>query len=182
MPLKTQRSNGDANRPTYGAMMLPQDTLVVTEGGLNINSDGQPEIWDAAGNIVFDIPSALVTSQMVYKVPITAGDGSGVIKSVANPFGYDVYITGAYLRITTQSTGASTLDIGIDADSDTADDGLFDGISGATAGLYTNAEDAGTNGEVSILWDADHFLTVAEASGDVTALVADLYVTCFRLY
>lgn len=115
---------------------------------------------------------------MVFELDITGGAVTGVFASSANPFGYDVMILGAFLQITTQSSGASTLDIGIGANATTSNDGLIDGLSAATAGLFTNAEDAGTNGEVSMLWTTSTFLNVAEASGDVTALVAKLRVLC----
>jgi hypothetical protein len=118
---------------------------------------------------------------MIVKLAVTGGAAdTGVFESKANPFGYDVLITGAFLRITTQSTGASTLDIGVAANASTSNDGLIDGLSAAAAGLFTNAEDAGTNGEVSQVWGSSQFLNVAEASGDVDGLVAVLYVTCHR--
>lgn len=177
MPYRTQRAHGDSNRPTYGATMLPGESP--SKAGLNINSDGQPEIWNAAGTVVLDLASASVTVPMVFKLAVTAGDGAGVIAEAANPFGYDVIITNAVLDITTQSTGASTLDIGVAA-TDTSNDSLLDGVSGAAAGRFNNVNNAGTNGKSGVLWTSSTYLTVAEASGDVTALVGTLYVTCYR--
>ena len=96
--------------------------------------------------------------------------------SLANPFGSDVLILAATVRVTTASTGASTVDIGIGAAATTVNDGLLDGLSLATLGLYTNAEDAGTNGEQTMVWGTNQFLNVAEASGDVAGVVGKLFV------
>jgi hypothetical protein len=195
--VRTARSNGDTNRPTFGAIQGNLDTVKTTKAGLNVDTNGQPEIWNAAGQAIYDVNSSgqpqiknaagsvlvevstLIAIPMVYKLAFTAGDGSGVIAEAANPFGFDVIITNAVLDITTQSTGASTLDVGVAA-TDTANDTLIDGVSGAAAGRFDNVKNAGTNGRSGVLWASDTFLTIAEASGDVTAIVGNLYVTAYR--
>ena len=101
---------------------------------------------------------------------------TGVYRSLANPFGSDVLIKDITVRVTTVSTGASTVDIGVAANATTTNDGLIDGLSLATLGLYTNAEDAGTNGEQTMVWGANQFLNVAEASGDVAGVVGKIYI------
>ena len=101
---------------------------------------------------------------------------TGVYKATANPFGQDLLILSATIRVTTASTGASTVDIGVAANATTTNDGLLDGLSLATLGLYTNAEDAGTNGEQTMVWGSSQFLNVAEASGDVAGVVGQLIV------
>lgn len=99
-----------------------------------------------------------------------AAVATGVYNSTLNPFGAAVLITKAIVYVVDESTGASTVDIGVAADATTVNDGLFDGLSLAAAGLFTNIEDAGTNGEVSQVWGATQYLNVAEASGDVAGL------------
>ena len=105
-----------------------------------------------------------------------AAVATGVYNSTANPFGQDLLILGVTVRVTTPSTGASTVDIGVAAAAATTNDGLVDGLSLATGGLYTNAEDAGTNGEQTMVWGSSQFLNVAEASGDVAGVVGQLIV------
>jgi len=105
-----------------------------------------------------------------------AAVATGVYRSLANPFGSDVLIKDITIRVTTASTGASTVDIGVGAAATTVNDGLIDGLSLATLGLYTNAEDAGTNGEQTMVWGANQFLNVAEASGDVAGVVGKIYI------
>lgn len=139
----------------------------------------------AGGNVVWETLSASSVqsvSEVVIKcTPITgAGGSTGVFASFANPFGYDVHVMACRLVITTQSTGASTLDIGVAANATTSNDGLIDGLSGATAGRYSNLSNAGTNGRSSQAWGTSQFLNVAEASGDVNGLVGYLLVSCAR--
>jgi hypothetical protein len=105
------------------------------------------------------------------------GAATGVFASTLNPFGREVLIHSAFLRITTQSTGAATVDIGVAADAVTANDVLIDGLSTAAAGLFNSVTNAGTNGKVGQIWGASQYLNVAEASGDVTALVSVLHYT-----
>lgn len=173
MSVHTQREVA-TSRATFG---LPSDNSSLA--GLDFNSSGAPQIVNASGVVVAQwdgTRNALST----YELAITGASGSsGVFASLANPFGYDVIITDAVLRITTQSSGASTLDIGVGANATTSNDGLFDGLSGAAAGLFSNAlaANAGTNGRPAQLWTSSTFLNVAEASGNVDALVGVLYVT-----
>ena len=53
MSVKTVRTNGDTNRPTFSAQMRPSDSPLSTKGGFNINSAGNPEIWDVNGNVLY---------------------------------------------------------------------------------------------------------------------------------
>jgi len=169
-----------AGYPTYG--LERQETGAASKrAGIAFDASNQPQILNDAGTVVQYYPSASVTGINVVKLAATGGSASsGVFASAANPFGYDVIITSAVWRITTQSTGASTVDIGVGANATTSNDGLIDGLSGATAGLFNNEDNAGTNGKSAQVWTSSTFLNVAEASGDVDGLVAVLYVTCYR--
>lgn len=115
-------------------------------------------------------------TQLVAIGTVTGGSGStGVFAPFPNPFGQSVLVLSTVLEITTQSTGASTLDIGVAANNSTSNDFQFDGLSGATAGVYSSNKNKGTNGGAAQRWAATGFLNVAEASGDVNGLVATLY-------
>lgn len=107
---------------------------------------------------------------------VTAGDGTGVTESHANPQGVDLIITGCAFIVSTPSTGACTVDIGVAADATTSNDGLYDGLSVATAGAFGSGVSNGTNGKGCQAWDSGKYLNVAEATGDITGLVGKLYV------
>ncbi len=104
------------------------------------------------------------------------GAAAGDLAAVLNPTGEAVIITRCIVNITTGSTGASTLDIGIAANGTTLNDTLVDGLSGATAGVYDNIEHGGSNGLAVKLWGATEYLTASEASGDTTGLEGELIV------
>jgi hypothetical protein len=116
-----------------------------------------------------------------FKIELTAGDGAGVTQSQANPEGADLYITRVVVEIETPSTGACTLDIGVAADATTSNDTLIDGLSAATAGIFCNGKDPGSNGKLGKKWGASEFFNVAEASGDITGLVGNIYVDYIRM-
>jgi hypothetical protein len=163
--------------------MSNQDTVKTTQAGLDVDTNGQPVLYSQDGTILQQFPNSTVTGLQVVKLAIPVQVAlTGVLSGGAmlNPFGYDVIIEQATLRITTASTGASTMDIGVAADAVTSNDGLFDGMSGAATGLFTNTEDPGTNGEQTIVWGSTQYITVAEASGDVAGIIGSLYVTCYR--
>jgi hypothetical protein len=107
-----------------------------------------------------------------FRVAFTAGGTTaGDMAAVLNPTGEALVITKTIVNITTASTGASTLDIGIAANGTTSNDTLIDGLSGATAGVFSTP---GTNGLPTKLWGATEYLTVSEASGDVTGIVGEV--------
>jgi hypothetical protein len=180
MSMKTTREAFSSTEPAYGFNMRSGDSVKSTKAGLDVTSAGHMYVQNLAGTIVQEFPSNTV-GLMVYKLAVAGGAGSsGVFASAANPFGYDVVITSAVLDVTTQSSGAATVDIGVGADATTSNDGLIDGLSVAAAGIFNNEDGAGTNGRSAQRWTSSTFLNVAEASGDVSGLVGNLYVTCYR--
>jgi len=117
-----------------------------------------------------------------YKVALTAATSTAVggVLNITNPEGVDLIITRVIIHTTTKSTGAATLDIGIDDAGDTSNDTLFDGLDvGTAAGLFDNFENQGTNGVAAKLWPAGYHL-VATASATVAGLVGYAYIEYFR--
>lgn len=169
MSLKTQRRvPTDVNFPEF-AFAEDENT------GLRNPSDGRIQVV-ADGALMQDFPTVTtnrVTGVMSQKLVVAAqGAATGVFASMANPWGYSVRIIQALWEITTPSTGASTVDIGVAVDAVTSNDGLLDGQSGATATVI--ASGAGTNGRASQTWGASEFVNIAEASGDITDIVGTL--------
>lgn len=117
-------------------------------------------------------------------VSVPSAIATGVFASLKNSgaafLGAGAMILRAYLRITTASTGAGTIDIGVTAVSaTTASDTIFDGLSTAATGIFDSMDgtDNGTNGiaKPQVLAE-DSWITLAEASGDLAGLVGTLYV------
>ncbi len=117
-----------------------------------------------------------------YKVALTAATTNAVggVLKVQNPEGVDLIITRIVLDVTTKSTGAATLDVGIDDDGAQSNDTLLDGVDvGTAAGVFDNVKHGGTNGVAAKKWPAGHYL-VATASATVAGLVGSAYVEWIR--
>ena len=108
---------------------------------------------------------------------------AGGLFAASNPFGADVLVTGLVINIGTAATSATaTADFGVGAASNTSYDNLIDGGVLTATGLIANDVDGqGTNGKVYQKWASNQFLTGTVASGNVTGLVATIYVTAVRL-
>lgn len=116
------------------------------------------------------------------KVPLVAATTTavgGVLKLV-NPEGVDLLITRFILDITTASTGAATVDAGVDDGGDVSSDTLIDGKSVATAGVFDNTEDGGTNGKGVVKWKAGEYL-VCSASATTAGMVGNAYIEYVRV-
>lgn len=116
---------------------------------------------------------------------VTATTG-GAMASVANPEGVSVHILRSYLKVTTASTGAANVSVGVAADGVTSATDMINAlaINGAIAGkLYNgNTIQATTKTEVSVpaLWTSDKFVTVT-GSADSTGFVGTLYIEYIRI-
>jgi hypothetical protein len=104
----------------------------------------------------------------------------GVIK-LLNPEGVDLIIPsgGFGISVTTVSTGAATLDIGIDDGGDVSNDTLLDGLDvNAATGVFDNGVDGGDNGG-AVRWPAGYYL-VATASATTAGMVGIYWVNYLR--
>jgi hypothetical protein len=88
-------------------------------------------------------------------------------------------ITRAILNITTPSSGASTIDIGLTAVSaTTSSDTLLDGVSGTPAAAFDSGDsslDTAANDQAQTL-ASGKWVTIDEVSGDTTGLVGKLFI------
>lgn len=119
-----------------------------------------------------------------YKIALDALAAQNDVLAVQNPFGEDVLIIRAILRvITAGGTATAVIDVDVvDGATDTGDD-IFDGADANAAAVLDslNATDNGTNGEgKSWLWERaggtlDH-LTAKLLVAAAASLVAELFV------
>lgn len=128
----------------------------------------------AASHISNLVAGPSATKSLVVSVSTT----SGQIAAVANPEGVSCVVKRIWLRTTTKSAAACTLDIGVAAGATTSSDNLLDGISvaGVPIGVYDNIENQGSNGRSTVDWPAASYVTVTVASGDANGLVGVLNV------
>lgn len=125
-----------------------------------------------------------VACDRVTKVAKVTLNGSAIHAAVTNwqnPENSKIFIIRALADITTKSTVASTLDVGLtEVSATTASDTLLDGIdTGTAAALFdsTDNTDNGTNGVTkSQALAAGKWVTFKEASGNTAALVGQVYI------
>lgn len=119
-----------------------------------------------------------VGARKVALTAVTDTTVGGALK-LLNPEGVDLIITRLILDIITASTGAATVDAGVDDDGATNSDTLIDGKSVATAGVFDNIEDQGTNGRAAVKWPAGQYLVIT-ASATLAGLVGNAYISYVR--
>jgi hypothetical protein len=115
-------------------------------------------------------------------VALAASDAVAGVLSLANPEGVDLLIPagGFVLDVTTKTTGACTLDAGIDTDGTGTADTLIDGVDvNAAVGVFDNGADKGTNGG-AMKWGASEYITVSKKTGASAGLVGNAYINYIR--
>lgn len=107
-------------------------------------------------------------------------DGSGGVVAWQNPESVSIIIQRAVLDLTTVSTGACTLDVGVtEVSATTTSDTLLDGIdANAATAVFDSmnaALDGGANAKAQKL-ASGKWVTIDEKTGDATGLVGNLYI------
>lgn len=114
----------------------------------------------------------------IARVALAAVDTGGGVFSWANPEAGDIIVRRVILDVTTQSSGACTVDVGTTATSGTtSSDNLIDGLSVASAPqVADNLGNAGTNGKARQKLAAGKWVTASVATGASSGLVGFAYI------
>ncbi len=114
---------------------------------------------------------------VVVRVPLNADDGAGGVFAWRAPAGTDVIIGRVDVDVRTPSEEACTVDIGTTAVSAaTASDNLIDSLSVATAGVFDNQTDKGSNGASRRRLGAGEWVTASVALGASEGLEGFAYI------
>lgn len=108
---------------------------------------------------------------------LTASDSAGVFFNWKNPEAKAIIVDRVVLDITTQSSGACTVDVGIAANGTTLNDTLIDGLSIAVAGVFDSVGNLGTNGKGARKAAVGEYVTGSRASGAAAGVVGFVYIT-----
>lgn len=165
---------------TAGGALIPSADLTLT-GAVTLSGTTVIAAPSISSPVITGTITGAAVGDRVVKVGVKALSGAAIHAGVVawqNPEGADILISRVLLDRTTKSSGASTLDIGTTAVSaTTASDNLIDGLTAsATEALEDNATDGGTNGKGKQKLASGKWVTIKEASGDATGLVANLYI------
>jgi len=167
---------------TYGAQN--PGSVNMDKAGLGFDlTTGNPFMKDVYGNTVWSPP--LLGASATVKVPVTvrvalsaAADTAGAILAWANPTGGSIIVTRVVFDVTTASTGACTVDVGVAANATTSNDTIMDGLDVNTAaGTFDNIENQGTNGKSAVKVTSSQYVTASRASGAVAGMVGFAYIT-----
>jgi hypothetical protein len=109
------------------------------------------------------------------KVALAAVDTAGGV--FAWTPGANVIVSRVVLDVTTASSGACTIDVGVAANATTLNDTLIDGLSLAATGIFDNVENQGTNGIAARKVTSTQSVTGSVASGASAGLVGSAYIT-----
>ena len=124
-----------------------------------------------ANSLVYRLPQ-------VARVALAAVDTAGGVFAWANPTGGTIIVTGVAVDVTTVSSGACTIDVGVANNGTTLSDTLIDGASTATtARVIDHVKDAGTNGTAAQRCTSTQFVTGSVASGASAGIVGFAYIT-----
>lgn len=127
--------------------------------------------------------AAAAANRNIAKVALAGGtDTGGGIFAWQVPTSSDVVIDEVVIDVTTQSTGACTIDVGSTATSaTTSSDNLIDGLSVVATGTFNNNEDKGTNGKSKQRLATGKWVTGSRASGASAGLAGYAYIHYFTI-
>lgn len=138
--------------------------------------------WVVGGSLTItgtlDTTAAAATPGAIRVVaePLAAVGTAGGVLAWENPEADAIMVHSLILDIRTASTGASTIDAGVAADGTTLSDTLIDGGNSNAIGVL-NSANGGTNGRMARKVAAGEFVTISQASGDVTGLIGTAYIS-----
>jgi len=117
----------------------------------------------------------------VVKKTLNAVDTAGGVFSFQNDSGSDLIVDISFINVTTASTGACTVDIGVAANATTSDDTIIDGLDvNAATGVFNSIDDAGTNGGIGVLLPAGRYITASVATGASAGIVGSALIKYAR--
>lgn len=107
------------------------------------------------------------------------GTTAGGVFNVLNPTGETILVEEVIVDVTTEATGAATIDVGV-GDGATSNDALIDGLDVGTAAIIaSNLTDPGTNGGIKKATSAQYI--TATASATLAGLVGT-YMIKYRIW
>lgn len=115
---------------------------------------------------------------LVEKIPLVASDSAGGVFAWQNHHSESVIVTRVVIDLTTKSSGAGTLDVGMTATSAaTSADNLIDGLDvNAATGVFDNVENQGTNGTGAQKVASGKWVTASKATGNMAGIVGSAYL------
>ena len=171
--LTIQESTGEITSPAVGDKALlstaaDDSTLEVssTTGKMQVKAQGSSLTAGVQRSSMSKYAGTWIRGALA-----TTRTGGGIF-SLENTYGTDLIIDRVIIQVTTASSAAATIDVGIAGGGTSTGDNCLDGLDvGTAAGVFDNITDKGTNGKSRQRWGSGGFLTASEASGNITGMV-----------
>jgi len=156
---------GFANDENTGLHSAAADHIALRVGGVDVLEYGT----NASSKV-----NRLIQCE---RVALAALDTAGGVLAWANPTGSSIIVNRIIFDVTTKSTGACTIDVGVAADGTTSNDTLMDGLDiGTAAGVFDNVENQGTNGVGAVKLTSTKYITASKATGAAAGTVGFAYI------
>lgn len=140
------------------------------DGGIDLVQDSTAESVMTIGGAYRGVKVAKVA------LTATSATTGGAVLSWANPEGANIIITRLQIDVTTKSTGAANLSVGVAANGTTSSANLIDTYAiGGTEKVVDNHVDGSTNGKFTQKMTSSQFVT-ATGSATTAGLVATAYI------
>lgn len=153
---------------------------VVSGGDLDIESGAALKI---AGTDITALLAVIGAGDKVFaieRVALAAVDTAGGFFAWLP--GFACIVGPVIVHMTTKTTGASTIDVGIAANVTTLSDTLIDGLNGtAAAGAFSSIDSKGTNGAAFRACGATEAVTGSIASGASAGIVGFAYIPYIKV-
>lgn len=116
-----------------------------------------------------------------YKQAITRSSTAGGLFNILNPTGATIMIEKVVVDITTATSAAGTIDVGVAATL-TSNDALIDGVASSTTGVKNSHKNAGTNGTHLAKATSAQYITGTLATGASGSLLAGTVGIWYRYW
>ena len=170
----TSQSVGDKSLKTTCA---DADTIEVS------STSGKLQLKDAGSSKANGVgrPDVSKYAGMWLQGSLVASDAAGGVFSVENTYGTNLVVLRVVIQVTTGTSGACTIDVGIEANATTSADDLIDGLNVAVAGVFDNISDEGTDGGSISKWSSGAFVNASMKTGGAAGIVGQYAIYALDL-
>tara|TARA_R100001594_G_scaffold25875_3_gene50422 strand:+ start:10369 stop:10956 length:588 start_codon:yes stop_codon:yes gene_type:complete len=168
-------SGGEITSQSVGDKALK--TTAADDSTLEVSSNtGKMQLKDAGSSLTNGVSRTTVSKYAGrwFRGALSASDSTAGVFQAQNTYGSDLLITRAMIYVTTVSSGACTIDVGVGSSSSTSYDNLLDGIDvNGSTGVSDNIKSlvAGDNGRSVVVWKNNEYVNASKKTGATSGLV-----------
>ena len=177
-----QESGGEVQSQSIGSKALK--STCADAATIEVNSTtGKLQLIDAGASKSNGVGRANMSKEAGFwlKGSLTASDSAGGVFAEENTYGTDLVVTRVLIAVTTGTSGACELDIGVAADGTTKAENLMDALDVSDAGVFDNITDGGSAGKSRQKLASGEFVTATADTGASAGLVGTYAIHCIDI-